>query len=110
MTPPTFKVSNNNLPTATGAKRKKTKNRSSTTPKKSTKESDSAANFLSPTSYKAAITIVDWAKTEEGKDSNESATKFATGNGNIIDPSVQTPKLVATTNSVSVSESTAGRF
>ena len=66
---PTFNVSNN-FPTASGDKRKKTKSLSFITPKKGTKEIDSAANILS------------------------------------INPLVQTPKLVATANSIS--ESTVG--
>ena len=61
---------------------------------------------MSPNTLKDAITVIDLAKREKGEESNESATTFATGNGNNINPSVQTPKLVA--KATSVSESTVG--
>ena len=84
---PTFNVSNN-FPTASGDKRKITKSHSFITPKKGTKEIDSAANILSPNTLEAAISIVDLAEKEKGEDLKKSAKKFATGNGNIINPSV----------------------
>ena len=61
---------------------------------------------MSPNTLEAAKSIIDLAEKEKGKELKESATKFATGNGNSINPLVQTPKLVATANSIS--ESTVG--